>query len=156
MSAGRLMFVVVALAIILVGATGAIGYSAYESGDETVVENETFQPVGNTTVELEHSHKPNAVYGATVNVTNSTTDEEIEQAGNYTWQDGNGTLFVEEGSHLANQSEAHIDYSFSETTAEAFGMVQMFSRLVDAGGSLIYVVVVALVLAAVARFGGAG
>ena len=156
MSVARMMFAVVAVAILLVGATGALGYATYEGGDETEVVNETFQPGDNQTIELDHSNTPNAVYKPSVNVTDVNDTVVYEPEGNYTWNDGNGTIFVEGNSDLSNETDAHITYSFSETNQEAYAIMTMFARITEFGDALVVALVAATVLAAARVFGGVG
>lgn len=150
------MFAVVGVAIILLGATAAFGYATWESGDSTAVENEVFQPADDTLVELNNSNQANTLYSETVTVTDVNDTTVFQPDGNYTWHDGNGTLFVEAGSDLANESDAHITYEYSSTTAEAFGFMQMFAKFTDFGYTFIYILVAAAVVAAARVFGGAG
>lgn len=156
MSAPRIMFAAVAVAILLLGATAAFGYAGWEAGNETEVTNETFQPADNKTVELQYSNQPNTLYSDTVTVTNTTDGTEFHPGGNYTWHDGNGTLFVEGNSDLAAASEANATYSFSETNAEAYGFIQMFASITEFGDALVWALIAACVLAAARVFGGAG
>lgn len=156
MGAAKLMFLVVAVAIMLLGATAVFGYSTYEGGDETTVVNETFQPADNQTIQLENSNLSNTLYSTDVNVTNTSDTVVFEPDGNYTWNDGNGTIFVEGNSPLANETDAHITYSFSETNQEAYGMMTLFASITDFADSLVLVLAVGAVLAAARVFGGAG
>lgn len=155
-SAARVMFALAAVAIILLGATAAFGSAAWESGDETEVVNETFSADGGTTVELEHSKQANTQYSATVNVTNTSETVVYEPDGNYTWHDGNGTITVTSGSDLASETDAHISYSFSENSAEAYGMLQLFAKVTGLGDAIVLALAAATVLAAARVFGGAG
>ena len=155
MSAAKLMFAAVAVAIVLLGATAAFGYAGWEAGNETRIENETFTPQGDSLVELEHSNQPNTLYSENVTVTNTTDGSEFQQAGNYTWFDGNGTLYVDGNSDLANATEANATYSFSETNSETYGFIQMFASITEFSSAFIWVLVGACVLAAARAFGGA-
>lgn len=149
-----MMFAVVAVAILLVGATGALGYATYEGGDKTEVVNETFQPADNQTIQLEYSEQPNTVYRPTVNVTDTNDTVVYEPDGNYTWNDGNGTIFVDGNGELANETDAHISYSFSETNKEAYGVMTMFANITEFGDALVLALAAATVLAAARVFGG--
>lgn len=156
MSAARLMFAVVAVAIIMVGGLAAVGYATWESGDATAVTNETFQTGDNVTVELENSNLENTLYSSTVNVTNTSDTVVYESEGNYTWHDHNGTIFVNGTGDLAEEPEAHISYEYSETSSEAFGFMQLFASIGELGDALVIALMAATVIAAARVFGGVG
>lgn len=150
------MFTVVMVAIVLLGGLGALGYAGYEGGDETTVTNETFQPTDGATIQLQHSELENTLYSSTVNVTNVTDTTVYPADGNYTWNDGNGTIYVEPNSPLSNQTDAHITYSYSESNAESYAFLQMFGSFAEFGDALVIALVAAAVLAAARVLGGAG
>lgn len=118
------IFVVVMASVVLLGGMGAMTAALGEGGERTAIENESFEPVGGETTELEHSNIDNAEYDETVTVVDNQDNEFIEGE-DYEWHEENGTITTINGSSLAEESNAYIDYAFGVPTDEAQDMFAM-------------------------------
>lgn len=155
MGAGKLVVVLVILAIVFMGGAAAIDAGLSGAGPDNDIEEEEFEPVDGETIALDFSNIDDATYSPTVTVYDNQ-DEVFPENGNYTWHDNNGTITVFEDSDLAAENNAFIDYTVTEPLDEASDMVELYALLGDnVQPALLIVVAFAVVLAAVRVFGGA-
>lgn len=108
------------MAVILIGFIGlgalSLQYSesVQETGNNTVIENESWTAdIGNITT-LTQSNRQNAVYDDTVTVRDNTSTI-LESSGNYTWFSRNGTIRAD-GGELSQGENANITYNWSQPT----------------------------------------
>jgi hypothetical protein len=150
MAAGQQLFAAMALTVLLLGGAGAISL-AYDSGAERItVDNESFDPTGDVT--LNESNRQYADYDQNVSVLNTTRNTEYAPGGNYTWFAQNGTLEVVANSELDNQSTAVIDYGLYQSDQASTGLRAMWAQLFGASGTVPIVLVAGAVLVALGRF----
>lgn len=104
----------VVVAGILMAGVGAVAVQYEDSvlgANDRQTFNESFTVDEGTVHEFAESNR-DVIYNATVTVTQSGTV--IEQDGNYTWHDTNGTLAVLVGSHLSDGGTAFNEYQLTE------------------------------------------
>lgn len=115
------LVVLVAVAILLMAGVGAVqsGYrsSVSESQPEQTVTNETFTVTEGATITLNESNRDD-VYVQQSDVTVRQSGTVYEPSGNWSWERGNGTLFVPSGSGLTDGSSANVTYGYHAPTDE--------------------------------------
>lgn len=116
-----LIIAVGGVAIILMGATGAIQLATQEATLEsqpTLNDSETFAVTEGTTHDFAQSNQDGVVYvGADdVDVSQNNVSIASNDGENWDWRRGTGTLFVPNGSDLNESQDATISYSFAEQT----------------------------------------
>lgn len=149
----RIMIVLVGLAILGLSGVAAVDSANQEAGERVDVNDETFEPVGDTVVTLNNSNVDGAYYDENVTVVNASTT--YEPSGNYTWHDNNGTIGIVNNSDLANQSTANISYGYVDTTEHQQNATRMLALLLKTEALLVLVVGAALALFAARVLGGA-
>lgn len=111
---------VAAVAIMIFAIGGLYVYDAtvQDSRHDITIDNESFTPNASDGVErFDNSELERADYDETVDVFDAN-ESEIEQSGNYTWHDSNGTLSVVSNSQLDNESNATITYGYLGQTLD--------------------------------------
>lgn len=155
MAAAKLAVALVVLAVVFVAGIGAMDASLSSNTVNQTTTNESFTPIGNTTVELANSNLTYATYydNETIRFTNGTI---VTSGGNYTWNaEGNGTVKVVNNSRLSNVSTALATYSYDAPTPEARGVGAMMAGVFDSGGAIVLGLAAFALLAALGRMRGA-
>lgn len=121
--------VLVLIGLLIFLSFGAAGLSSVyqdtvtETQNETTIDNETFTVTINTTHSFNNTDTDN-VFNDSVRVFQEdilgmigTVEVESENGSNWVWHEGNGQLFVPEGSDLENGT-ANITYRYREPAPE--------------------------------------
>lgn len=111
MSRAVLAVAVVGAVILLAGGAFLVDAAIEDSEHRVEITNETFEPVGDTLVELNGSQLDRADYDPTITVRDSD-GAIVNPTGNYTWYESNGTLYVNGSSYLDNQNNATASYGW--------------------------------------------
>lgn len=128
----RVILAAVVLAIL--GVSGAVAYQEALDGTGTTatVQNESWQPSAGDVTQLDESNVSTRFYFETSNISVRDENETTMTAGDdYEWYPRNGTIKALSGGDLAGDSEAFIDYGYTEVgeeekeTAELLGYVPM-------------------------------
>ena len=127
----QVVFIVVMAFVVLIGGAGAMDAALGEGGERNDIENETFEPVGGETTELENSNLENAEYDEFVTVV-SDQGEEFVDGEDYHWHDNNGTITTIEGSDLDAENNAEISYGFGLPTDEAIQLSGSIDSVMNA------------------------
>ena len=149
MSKPTLAVAVVGVIIVLGGGAFILDASIQDSQVAREAVNESFDPVGGDVVELENSHITRAEYDDTVTVRDAN-ESELQASGNYTWNQGNGTLTVVDNSYLDNQTTAYVTYGWygqSVTQDRSTDVILKFPQLfpiVALGGLMFFALAVSL------------
>jgi len=120
---------VVALVVLLFVGVLATAATVEQTERAIQIENESFEPVGDTVIELNNSALEFAEYNDTVTVRNATDGSVFEESGNYTWYDGNGTIEPVANSDLANASTATITYGYTGLSRAQTGVAALLADL---------------------------
>lgn len=150
----RLAIVIVVVAVLAAGGAIAMDDATEDTTSLTTVENESFTPE-NGSNDLENSNLEGAYYGNESTVTVYNNSSVVEPSGNYSWQQSNGTVDVENQSYLDNRSSANISYEYREPSERKLALVRIMSvALGPLAEGLIIVMGLALVLVSLRAFGG--
>lgn len=118
------------LAVAVIAMSGIAGFQAALGGTatETVVENETWEPVPGNITTLNDSELNGAEYNDTVTVrdSNATT---MTDGTDYEWYDGNGTVKAIEGGGLDGEPNATITYDYTRPDEEQLAIAGILSHI---------------------------
>lgn len=144
----------VGLALILTVGASAIDSAYVSQGTPQSVDNETFVADNASEIVLDSSRLDGVEYNASVTVRNNGTV--YAAAGNYSWDDQDGTLSVTKDGQLDNDTRkyANVSYGWVDTGEEAKQQAELLGNGIDAVGALTLIVGVGVVLMAARVLGG--
>lgn len=156
---GVRMFVVVGVAVLLLGGVGALQSGHDQAARETGAldtANESFTVDEGNLTGFAESNRTDIVYNESVTVTQG--GQTHEAGGNYSWHSTNGTLRVHTGSALTDNETANIAYGW-HTPTEGQQSVESQTTLLTSvlGGPLVELLGLFVLLAAgvvLMRMGG--
>jgi uncharacterized protein YaiE (UPF0345 family) len=155
----RLIGLIAVVMLVAAGAT-AVDDATRRSSPQVTVDNESFDAVGGSVVELNNSNRDAVYFEDAVDVYtfdsqgNKEIDDGVLADGNYTWNTNNGTLTVVDNSYLDNQTNTSVTYNYSRPDKTQRGIAQIIGNGLDVAQLLILVLGAGLVLASVRVLGG--
>lgn len=145
------LIAVVGLAILVLAGASAVNAAFQASGQGYHVDDESFSPDPGVN-QLTNSNIANATYNNSITV--SVSGDTVDSDGNYSWLQHNGTIDVESGSYLANQTSANASYGWVENSDQERNFVSLFASGFDVAQLLVLVMTAGLVLLTVRALGG--
>lgn len=156
----RLVAILGVAIFLFIGLHGVAGHyetTVTETNDQIEVTNETFTVQHGTVHQLDESNR-DVVYNGTVEVYQSgfvigETRVSSDNGSNWRWIEGNGTLYVPNGSDMNDGDTAEITYRYTEPTSEQKVAKDVAMVPFILGDGLLIVLGAVLLLTAVALLG---
>lgn len=150
---GALVLVLVSLLLLGAGAVADEGVG--HTGERTDIVEEEFTPQGNigSVISLDNSNSDELTYSDDAEVKDMNGNHSIEGE-DYEWNANNGTIRPLSGGNLDGDNTATINYTIWNPTQQDDDIAGTIATLVDTGGFIPLLLLVALVVGAVVVLGG--
>jgi len=146
----RAWFGLVLVAILLVGGIAAYQGALAQSGDDRLVQEESFSsPTAGELITVEKSGDDGVYFGDNVTIYGENSNE-MDEGTDYEWY-GNGTFRVLSGGDLAGDASGTITYEYQQVTEEQQEQAQFISTLLGNAGFVVLIGIV-IITVAVARW----
>lgn len=135
MAGARVFVAFLVMAMVLAGGVTALDTSFGETYENRQVVNETFNPdAEGPTVVLDESKSDYAIYNenddvTVYNTTNQSNITQVEEPQDYSWNQTDGTLDINQQSDFQNATNASVTYAYRNSTADAIQAQQLTAFL---------------------------
>jgi hypothetical protein len=139
--------VVVAL-LVLSGVQAAFSDAAQDTGDQFVVQNETWTVQTGSAVSLDESNRADVVYANSTEISVRQNGEPVPEENNWRWDEQNGTITALSGGELTDGTPADITYRYYDPTSEQELARDVGTALPQLGDGLVWLLFLGVIGAA--------